>query len=126
MKRSVAGISLNEGRYFVARRLPGGDMGGKWEFPGGKVEEGEDCGRAIEREYMEEFGVKVKVSLPIADAVFRHGGEDFLLSAYWVELPPNLMNVVLSEHSEWRWASLEEILGMDFADSDRKILPFLI
>jgi len=126
LKRSVAGISLNEGRYLIAKRLPGGDMGGRWEFPGGKIEEGEDCWKALEREYMEEFGIKVKATLPIGEAVFKHGDEDFLLSAFWVELPRNLMNMALTEHSEWRWATLDEILELDFADSDRKLLPFLI
>jgi len=126
LKRSVAGISLNEGRYLIAKRLPGGDMGGRWEFPGGKIEEGEDCWKALEREYMEEFGIKVKATLPIGEAVFKHGDEDFLLSAFWVELPRNLMNMALIEHSEWRWATLDEILELDFADSDRKLLPFLI
>jgi 8-oxo-dGTP diphosphatase len=126
LKRSVAGISLSEGRYFIAKRLPGGDMGGRWEFPGGKIEEGEDCWKTIEREYMEEFGIKVRATLPIGEALFKHGDSEFLLSAFWVELPPNLMNIELHEHSEWRWASLDEILELDFADSDRKLLPFLI
>lgn len=126
MKRSVAGIALNEGRYLIAKRLPGGDMGGRWEFPGGKIEEGEDCWKALEREFMEEFGIKVKATLPIGEAVFKHGEQDFLLSAFWVELPRNLMNIALTEHSEWRWASLDEILELDFTDSDRKLLPFLI
>jgi 8-oxo-dGTP diphosphatase len=126
LKRSVAGIALNEGRYLIAKRLPGGDMGGRWEFPGGKIEEGEDCWKALEREFMEEFGIKVKATLPIGEAVFKHGEQDFLLSAFWVELPRNLMNIALTEHSEWRWASLDEILELDFTDSDRKLLPFLI
>lgn len=126
MKRSVAGISLKDGRYFIARRLPVGDMGGKWEFPGGKLEPGEDCWMTIEREYLEEFNLSVKATLPIAEALFTHGGNEFLLSAFWVELPDSFDGMRLSEHSEWRWASLDEILQLDFADSDRKILPFLI
>jgi 8-oxo-dGTP diphosphatase len=114
------------GRYFIARRLSGGDMGGKWEFPGGKVEAGETCEEALRREYAEELGIKIEVSMQVCEVTFSHDGHDFLLSAYWVAMPEDLRAVKLSEHSEWRWATLDEILALDFADSDRKILRFLI
>ncbi|MDR2110325.1 MAG: NUDIX domain-containing protein, partial [Spirochaetaceae bacterium] len=50
-RRSVAGIAVEGGRFFIAQRIPGGDLGGKWEFPGGKVEEGETDAEALIREY---------------------------------------------------------------------------
>jgi len=120
----VAGISLRNGRYFVARRLPGGAMGSKWEFPGGKVEEGEGQVAALKREYMEEFGVEVSVLMPICEVSFRNGEKDYALHAYFIDI--GNQPLMLNEHSECAWASLEEILRLDFADSDKKILPFLI
>ncbi len=126
MKHSVAGISLRAGRYFIARRLPEGDMGDKWEFPGGKLEPGEDCEQALIREYMEEFTLEIKVSMPVCEVSFKHNDSDYLLSAYSVTLPEDLRFIKLNEHSQWRWATLDEIMELDFADSDRKILPFLI
>ncbi|MDR0663113.1 MAG: NUDIX domain-containing protein, partial [Spirochaetaceae bacterium] len=47
MKTSVAGIAVKGGKFFVGRRVSGGYMGEKWEFPGGKVEEGETCEQAL-------------------------------------------------------------------------------
>lgn len=114
------------GRYFVAKRLPGGDMGGKWEFPGGKLEAGESCQGALEREYQEEFGLRISVSMLVGEVTFSHDGHDFLLSAFSVVMPEDLRGIKLAEHSEWRWATLDEILALDFADSDRKLLGFLI
>ncbi len=126
MKTSVAGISLRDGKYFIARRLPVGEMGGRWEFPGGKVEPGESREEALRREYDEEFGVAIRVRLPICEVPFRHGRSDFRLWAYWVDIIAPDGQFTLTEHSESRWASLDEILELDFADSDRKILPYLL
>jgi 8-oxo-dGTP diphosphatase len=122
--RSVAGISLREGRYFMARRLPGGDLGGKWEFPGGKVEPGEAPEEALRREYDEEFGVRIEVGPKVCEVGFRHGEKDFCLSAYFVDIEDG--RIELREHSEIRWASFDDMISLDLAESDRKILPFLV
>jgi 8-oxo-dGTP diphosphatase len=122
-KRSVAGIVRRADKYLVARRLPGGAMGEKWEFPGGKVEPGEDDRSALAREYLEEFAVEASVGEALAEAVFRHRSDRIALTAYAVELKSDAFR--LTEHSAWRWASLDEIAGLDFADSDRKLLPSL-
>ncbi|AEF81279.1 (deoxy)nucleoside triphosphate pyrophosphohydrolase [Leadbettera azotonutricia] len=122
-KRSVAGIASEENRFFIARRLPGGDMGGKWEFPGGKAEEGENDEQALVREYLEEFGVSIAIGSKLAEAEFEHKGNKYTLHAYRVYF--NSKNFTLAEHSEWSWAGLEEIEKMDFADSDLKLLPAL-
>jgi 8-oxo-dGTP diphosphatase len=122
-KRSVAGIVFEENRIFIARRLPGGDMGSKWEFPGGKVEDGESDEQALVREYMEEFGVSITTGSKLAEAQFEHNGKNYTLNAYAVYF--GSLNFTLTEHSEWRWASLEEIEKSDFVDSDLKLVPAL-
>jgi 8-oxo-dGTP diphosphatase len=122
-RRSVAGIAAEGGRFFIARRVPGGDLGGKWEFPGGKVEEGETDTEALVREYREEFGVSVRVGAPLGSVSFKHRGTERTLNAYGIFFCGD--SFTLSEHTEWRWASFEEIEGLDFADSDRRLLPFL-
>lgn len=122
-KLSVAGIVIKEGRLLVARRKPGGDLGEKWEFPGGKAEGGESPEAALEREYQEEFGVPVRVGEFLAESSFEHRGSSRRLRAYRVELLSEDLH--LAEHSVWRWASLEEIRGLDFAPSDLKLLPVL-
>ena len=68
MSRSVACVDYRNGKILIARRKDGGDMGNRWEFPGGKIEEGEDFITAIKREMMEEFGCGVQVFDKIADA----------------------------------------------------------
>lgn len=121
--RSVAGIVVKEGKFLVARRLPGGAMSEKWEFPGGKVEPGETEQEALQREFAEEFSVGVRIGDPVARANFEHCGRSIELGAFQVFLNSEIF--VLTEHTEWRWARFEEIVSLDFADSDRKLLPEL-
>ncbi|MDR0708850.1 MAG: NUDIX domain-containing protein [Spirochaetaceae bacterium] len=120
---SVAGIAVQGNRLFIARRLPGGDLGEKWEFPGGKAEKGESCGEALIREFREEFGVTVTVGPRIASASFEHRGVVRELRACLVRF--NDLNFVLNEHSAWKWADFAEIEKLDFAGSDRKLFPAL-
>ncbi|MDR3343028.1 MAG: (deoxy)nucleoside triphosphate pyrophosphohydrolase [Treponema sp.] len=120
--RSVAGIAVEKGKVFIARRIPGGDLGGKWEFPGGKVEAGETDEEALIREFDEELGIPVTIGPLLGTVSFEHRGIR-LLYAYRVYFTG--YDFTLSEHTEWRWAGLEEIEPLDFADSDRKLLPGL-
>jgi len=120
---SVAGIAIEQGKVFIARRKPGGDMGEKWEFPGGKVEEGEGDADALRREYLEEFGAAVEIGPLLAHSEFTHHEQKFLLNAYRIFFAD--YHFKMTEHTEWRWAALEEIKTLDFADSDRGLFPAL-
>jgi 8-oxo-dGTP diphosphatase len=111
------------GRFFIARRAGGGDMGGKWEFPGGKVDQGESDEAALKREYQEEFGVDITVGVFLGSAAFKHRGIERRVNAYRIFLSNT--NFTLSEHTQWRWAALEEIERLDFVDSDLKLVPAL-
>lgn len=123
MKHSVAGIVYSDSLFFIARRLPVGDMGSRWEFPGGKVEENETFQQALVREYMEEFGVPVTVGSLIAETEFFHKEKPVALHAYEVIFPEDNYSWVLSEHTDVKWASLEEIEMLPFVDSDSLLIP---
>jgi 8-oxo-dGTP diphosphatase len=123
MPLSVAGIAVENGKYFIARRKSGGDLGGKWEFPGGKVEEGESDEEALIREYDEEFSLPVAVGPLLGKTVFEHKGKDCSLNGYAVRFLSS--RIRLNEHTEWRWAGADEIKALDFAASDLKLLDVL-
>lgn len=120
MKTSIACIAFNDKKVLIAHRNPTGCMGNRWEFPGGKVEEGEDEKEAVVREFEEEFGVKVQVGEQIANATFKHNGTERELHAYLITVPHDGMTekYVLTEHTEYRWAEVAEIPTLNFVDSD--------
>lgn len=125
MKKSIACIAFKENQVFIAHRNPIGQMGGRWEFPGGKVEDGETDEEACKREFFEEFGEKIEVKQKIAEAVFKHSGEEFSLNAYLIEMPHDgsQKKFALTEHSDYRFAELSEIPTLNFVDSDLLIYP---
>jgi ADP-ribose pyrophosphatase len=100
-------------------------MGGRWEFPGGKVEEGETDEQAIIREMREEFGVTVTVREKIAESEFTHSNKVSALHAYRVVLPYDGMEkkFILTEHSGYDWVEPEKIKTLLFVDSDLRIYP---
>jgi len=125
LARSVACILERGSKVFLARRGPGGPLGGKWEFPGGKVEPGEGDREALARELAEEFGASVTVGDLVTEETFSHRGRPRLLAAYHATLAEG-SKLVPAEHVELRWVMPEELAGLDLVDSDRKLLPALL
>jgi len=123
MKISVAAIAINDKKLLIAQRLPKGDMGGKWEFPGGKVEGGESFQDALKREFKEEFAVDIRIGAFLGESSFHHKGVKRSLMAYRVYI--DSFDFVLTEHSVWRWADIEELKNLDFTPSDLSLLPFI-
>ncbi len=130
MKSSVACIILGKSsetknKILIARRVDKGQMGGRWEFPGGKVDGAENDKETIAREMLEEFGESVLVGEKIAVSEFEHNGETCSLRAYEVFFNNDGLErpFALTEHSEVKWVDFGQIPTDNFVDSDLKLLP---
>ena len=127
MAVSTAAIILRGSKVLLAQRMPTGSMASRWEFPGGKVEEGETPEEALEREMQEEFGVAVQVKELLCTTEFFHKNTPFTLLAFHVEIEqdPSLLNA----HTQFGWFDLDTIEELHLADSDRslfeKLKPYL-
>lgn len=132
MKISVACVILGkseptQNKILIAHRVQKGDMGGRWEFPGGKVDGGENEKEAIAREMLEEFGESVLVGEKIGESQFEHGGDVCALKAYEVFFSNDGLEkpFALTEHTEVKWVGVDQIPVDNFVDSDLKILPLV-
>ena len=123
MSRSIACIDYRNGKIFIAKRQMVGDMGGRWEFPGGKIEDGEDLQTAVVREMQEEFGVTVTVGRKITSGTFTHKGKPCTLDVLEVKFPHDgIQNKFeLTEHTDYKWENIELIPSLNFVDSDLSI-----
>ena len=121
--RVTAGIIEGNGKVLIGRRKPGKHMGGKWEFPGGKIEPGETPEQSLARELAEELGVQARVGQFLARAFFEGEGVSLELLVYRVEGVEGIP--ALREHEELRWVRPEELRSYDLADSDRAVVEEL-
>lgn len=99
-------------------------MGGKWEFPGGKLEPGELDADATVREFDEEFGLDVAVGATIGQSAFQNNGKNYELVALLVSFDGEPLE--LREHDEVRWVGAGELGELDLSDSDRSLVPFVL
>jgi 8-oxo-dGTP diphosphatase len=123
MKHSVTGLAFKAGKVFIAHRTNVGQMANRWEFPGGKVEAGEDYKTSLIREFEEEFSAKISVGNKITTAFFEHNNKKVKLHAYEVFFAEENPEFHFTEHTEAKWATFDEILKLDFVDSDMKVYP---
>ena len=126
MRISTAGVVEKNGRYLVALRKPGTSIGVKWEFPGGKAEEGETPRQALKREFDEELGISIEVCDEIFQGNFSNGPKKYRLLAFSVNLLSSEEEIQLNEHSEYRWVTIKELKELQFPVSDSLIRDYLI
>ena len=124
MKIVTAAIIQNEGKYFIARRGPSEKLSGYWEFPGGKVEEGESLSDCLRRELKEELGISAKIGevLTTSDYAYQHG--DIRLVAMATEIVSGKLNLTVHDQSDW--LSPLEILKLNLAPADVPVAKFLL
>jgi 8-oxo-dGTP diphosphatase len=122
MKVTAAVIEEN-GNVLIGRRKPGRHMGGKWEFPGGKIESGETPQESLARELLEELNIRVRIGEFLCSAFYDGDGVSLELLVYRVQRLEG--EPALIEHEELRWVEPGELAGFDLADSDRKVVEKL-
>ena len=86
MKRVSAGLVFCENKLLIAQRKRGKPQEYLWEFPGGKLEEGETMPQCLARELNEEFGINVKVGDFFAKSVFDYETGSISLEAYFANV----------------------------------------
>jgi len=114
---------IRRGDAVLIARRKNGALAGKWEFPGGKVEEGETPEESLAREMKEECSVSVRVGRLLAECLHHYEALSVHLLAYEAELLS--CDMMLSDHDEVRWVRRDEILSQDLAAADIVIAKML-
>lgn len=117
MKRVVAGLIVKDGKLLVCQRTRHQTMPLKWEFPGGKIEEGEQPRDALRRELEEELGILAKVGDEVKRIQHEYPNGDmvelrfFVVRAYEREIENRIFK-------DMQWAEPKELPKFDFLEAD--------
>ena len=120
----TAAIIRRDGETLIARRRAEDHLGGLWEFPGGKIEDGESPEQCLARELREEFEVDATVGRFIISSRFNYGDREIELLAYEVAIAPG--ELTLNNHDEVRWVPTADLLQNELAAADIPIAQALV
>ena len=112
-----------EGVFLLTRRKSEQELGGFWEFPGGKVEPGESPTEAVKRELREELGIKVSVGDVFEIGFHGDDTKDIILIIYCCSIVHGTPRC--HEAEEMRWLSPNEIVNLRMPPADEPILDKL-
>jgi len=119
----VAGIIQCEGKFLLARRKPGSHLEGYWEFPGGKVEDGEVPEETLVRELAEELSIRTETGPFVGESVYDYGTKRIRLLGYLSTYLGG--DIILESHDRIEWVSLEEFCQFKLAPADIPLLDAL-
>ena len=112
----VGAVIVNNERVLAAKRGPGGSLPHMWEFPGGKIEDGESPQEALAREIGEELLVDVRVGEEIVSTTHDYEFGVVTLTTYYCELRSGTPR--LTEHAALRWLTADELSSVEWAPAD--------
>ena len=112
----VGAVIVNNERVLAAKRGPGGSLPHMWEFPGGKIEDGESPQEALVREIGEELLVDVRVGEEIVSTTHDYEFGVVTLTTYYCELRSGTPR--LTEHAALRWLTPDELSSVEWAPAD--------
>ena len=120
MQKVTAGVIEKDGKILIAKRKAGKCIGANWEFPGGKLEEGETLEECLKRELKEELDIEVEVKDYIASSFFSCNDLEIELIAYRVKYLSGELKLV--DHEEVKWISPDELSKYEFTLPDIPIV----
>lgn len=125
-KRDVAaGLIMCDGLLLIAQRKHGKSLEYKWEFPGGKLEEGETLEECLRREMMEEMQLEVFVREPFVTSSYDYDFGTIVLHSFWATCKSKDIPVVL-EHEQYKWVKPSDLTQYDFAPADKPIIEAIL
>lgn len=118
--RVVAAVIQRDGKYLITQRREHASLPLLWEFPGGRVEPGENDAQALQREFKERLGAVLDVGKPVAFR--RHDYEGYSVELVLYEAALQTEGLEPKRVKEYRWVPADEFSQYPFPPADRQTL----
>lgn len=119
----VAAAIEKDGKFFCAQRPEDKNLGGFWEFPGGKLEIGESPEQALIREIKEELNSEIEILSYINEASYDYDFGTVVMKTYHAKLISG--NLELLEHQNSTWLLPTQLPTLNWAPVDRPAVELL-
>lgn len=116
----VVAAIIKNGDKILATQRGYGEFKDGWEFPGGKIEDGESQEHAIVREIKEELDVDIILGDLLITVEYDYPDFHLSMDCFWAELAPN-SDIMLLEHEAAKWLSIDEIDSVDWLPADIEV-----
>lgn len=122
----VCAVIQKEGKVLLAQRPEGKRLAGLWEFPGGKIEDGETPEQALHREIWEELGCQLQIICSGPAVPWSYAWGDIVLHAFLCEMEVDSPQPDTREHQAFKWLSRQEISQDGLAPADGPVVVWLL
>ena len=121
----VAAVIFREGKVLCVQRPQNSKeyISSKWEFPGGKVEQGEDRIQALKREISKELHFEIQNIDFLMTVEYTYPDFNLVMHAYKCEISSG--KPVLTEHVDMKWLPVDKLDQLDWAAADIPIVKYL-
>jgi len=124
VERVAVGILVNEkNQVLIAKRSSDKHQGGKWEFPGGKLEKGETSYQALCREMREEVGIEVQSATLLSEMTYHYKEKTVSLDFYrinkWLGTAQGM------EQQPVRWVEKSDLGNYEFPEANIEIIKII-
>lgn len=112
------------GKVLAVQRSSSMPLPGKWEFPGGKVEEGENPEKGLIREIQEEISIQIRIFKPLKTSDYSYSpGKTIRLIPFLATWESG--KIRLLEHEQLKWLERDQLFSVDWAAADVPIVQEL-
>ena len=125
LKKVAAGIVQHQGKILIAQRKKGKSLEYLWEFPGGKLEDGETLEQCLQRELMEELNLPITVREYFMTSTYTYTFGTVELNAFFADCEKGDLSFH-PDHEEARWVEKKDLRKYDFPPADQPILEALL
>ncbi|MGV3772609.1 MAG: 8-oxo-dGTP diphosphatase MutT [Verrucomicrobiales bacterium] len=119
----AAGLVFRRGKLLLAQRRDGDHLGGLWEFPGGKLEQGESCEECLQRELREELGIEVEVGELLNEVIHCYPEKTVHLKFFRCSWKANEPQPIQCQNLTW--VSRKELKNYAFPAADAQLIQEL-